>query len=138
MIMKRMIAAILLLVLAVSLCACGQEAKPTQGSTVATTAPVPNTTVPPTTTVSDDKVTYKVTVTDENGNPIAGAMIQMCKDACVPGVTDAQGVVEYKLAEDTYKVSFLAVPTGYSYANETTEFYFESGSTELTIQLKKN
>lgn len=133
--MKRMFAAILLLVLAFGLCACGKEAKPTEAGTTAAT-PTTTTTVP-TTTVSDGKVTYKVTVTDETGTPVAGAMIQMCKDACVPGRTNDQGVAEFNLEKDSYKVSFLAMPEGYAYADEKTEFYFADGALELTIALKK-
>ena len=134
--MKKLIAAILLLTMILCLCACGEGADPAQ-TTTKQEVPVTTTTVP-STTVSDGKVTYTVTITDENGDPVVGAMIQLCKDACVPGRTNDQGVAEFRLAEDSYKVSFLAMPEGYSYANETTEFYFESGATELTIQLKKN
>lgn len=134
--MKKLIAAVLLLTMILCLCACGEDANPTQ-TTTKQEVPVTTTTVP-TTTVSDGKVTYTVTVTDESGNPVAGAMIQMCKDACVPGRTNEEGEAEFRLAEDSYKVSFLAMPEGYSYVGDATEFYFESGATELAIQLKKN
>ena len=84
----------------------------------------------------DGKVTYTVNVVDEAGNPIAGAMVQLCKDTCFPGVTDANGVAKFTLAEDEYKVSFLALPAGYTYVDDTQEFYFADGSMELTITLK--
>ena len=134
--MKKLIAAILLLTMILCLCACGEDPKPTENKTEPNTTTAVLTTIP-TTTVSDGKVTYTVSIVDDFDKPVAGAMIQLCKDACVPGRTNDLGVAEFRLAEDTYKVSFLAMPEGYSYADETTEFYFESGATELTIRLKK-
>ena len=123
---------VLLLCLSMVLClfACGQEQKPTETTESTTEDTTETTTLPE----DDGKVTYTVKVTDEQGNPIAGAIVQMCKDACVPAVTDANGVATYNLVEDTYKVSFLSMPAGYT--AEETEFYFEDGATELTIQLK--
>jgi len=63
-------------------------------------------------------------------------MVQLCKDACVPAVTDAEGVARFALPEDTYKVSFLALPAGFAYVDEVQEFYFEDGSMDMTITLK--
>lgn len=85
---------------------------------------------------NDGKVTYKITVVDENNTPIKNAMVQMCKDSCLPGSTGETGTAEFKLAEDTYKVSFMSLPAGYTYSTEETEFYFEDGKTEMTIVLK--
>ena len=46
-------------------------------------------------------------------------------------------VTYFNLPEDTYKVSFLALPAGFTYMDEAVqEFYFENGSTDLTITLK--
>lgn len=86
--------------------------------------------------VDDGTVTYSVKVVDENGAPIAGAIVQLCKDACVPGSTNAEGVAEFKMAEDEYKVSFLTLPAGYTYSGTEDTFYFEDGSKEMTITLK--
>lgn len=130
--LSKILALFLCLSMVFCLFACGQEQKPTE-TTESTTEDTTETTTLP---ADDGKVTYTVKVTDEAGNPIAGAMVQMCKDACVPAVTDANGVATYNLVEDTYKVSFLSMPAGFAYATEETEFYFEDGATELTIQLK--
>jgi hypothetical protein len=62
-------------------------------------------------------------------------MVQLCKDSCVPGVTDAHGVASFTLAEDDYKASMLSMPAGFEYAEETDAYYFENGY-ELTIVLK--
>lgn len=88
-------------------------------------------------TKDNSKVTYKVTVVDEAGNPISGAMVQCCKDACVPGVTNDSGVAEFVLAEDKYDVKFISMPEEYEYSSEQEVFNFEDGKYELTITIKK-
>lgn len=63
-------------------------------------------------------------------------MVQLCKDACVPALTDANGVAKFNLPEDDYKVSFTMMPAGYTYVDDVQEFHFEAGSTEMTITIK--
>lgn len=130
---------ILLLALSVlmifAMCACDGGNEGADETTVAETAPEtkPETTVAP----ADDMITYIVKVTDESGAPISGAMVQMCKDACVPGRTNDEGIAEFSLVEDEYKASFLFVPEGYALQDENvTDFYFEEGATEITLVLK--
>ena len=117
------------------LCACssGEEASNT------TTVPTTEQTVPATgeKPVEDGKIAYTVKVLDGNGSPMAGVAVQICKDSCMPGMTDAEGVATFRVAEaegyEGYKVSFLTVPEGYT--AEAEEFYFEAGSTEMTLTL---
>lgn len=104
--MKRTIGVLLVLAMVLCLCACGSE----KG--------------------------YTVRVVDENGVPVAGAMVQLCKDACVPGMTDAEGTAYFDLPADDYKVAFAVLPAGYAYVDGVQEFCFEKGSRELTITLK--
>lgn len=136
--MKKMLAMIMALCLALSLCACGEaeenateatEATETTAATQATEA------TEETEPVDDGTVVYKATVVDEGGNPIPGAMVQICQDTCYPGVTNEEGVVEWSVAEADYKVTFLSMPEGYTYSTEEQEFHFESGTTEMTITL---
>lgn len=132
--MKRTIqwlAAVLALCMILCLCACTEDPVATES-----TPPATSTNATTTAPTDDGKTTYTVTVTDEKGNPIVGAMVQMCKDACVPAVTDAKGVATYSLPEAEYKVSFLSMPAGYTYSTDATEFYFADGETALTIVLK--
>ncbi|MBO4937765.1 MAG: hypothetical protein J6C98_02020 [Oscillospiraceae bacterium] len=133
--MKKIISAALLMCLVLCLCACdSQEAAPaTEAPVVVTEAPTeaPAETEPE---VPEGMVTYTVTVVDEEGNPISGAMVQICLDACIPAMTNEEGVAEWTVEEADYKVSFLTAPAGY--AADTENYYFESGSTELTLTLK--
>ena len=136
---KNLLIAVLALSLAMSLCACGGDdsaADATEPSVVATvpqTEPVKETEELP---ADDGKITYTVSVVDENGNPISGAMVQLCLDTCLPGMTDASGAAVFNVEEANYKVSFLTLPAGYTYSTEEQEFYFENGSTEITLTLK--
>lgn len=127
---KRVVVFVLTLCLMLSLCACtqgGADVKETTGNTTEATQDT-------TETVDDGKVTYSVAVVDEDGNPVVGAAVQICKDSCLPGMTNEEGVAKFNVVEDDYKVSFMAMPEGYE--AEAEEFYFEDGSYELTITLK--
>lgn len=123
--MRKIMIALLALMLTLPLCACvsripeGDETLPQLGEDAPVTA-----------------VLYTVTVTDESGTPVPGAMVQLCSDICVPVVTDEEGVAHLTLMPDDYKVSLTVMPQGYTYAGETTEFTFPEGSRELTIVLK--
>jgi hypothetical protein len=130
--MKAILAFVLSLCMMLSLCACGNASGGTE-TTEATKEPTVETTEA--TEADDGKATYTIKVVDEAGNPIAGAMVQMCKETCLPGATNAEGVAEFNVVEDSeYKVSFLTVPAGFEGAEEA--YYFEAGSYELTITLK--
>ena len=80
-------------------------------------------------------VTYKVTVTDENNAPLAGASVQLCVgDLCMlPVPTGADGVatVEAAKGECTVKVTLAGYTGEASYS-------FADGSTELTVKLTKD
>lgn len=133
--MKKIMILALALCLALSLCACGGNG---EGGTTAPQETAAQTTAPEQTTEPVQQGGYTVTVVDEGGNPISGALIQLCKDSCTPTTTNESGVASWPNAEpaDGYKVSFLKLPEGYAYTDETTEFYFGTGETEMTITLK--
>lgn len=134
-ILKKLLLCFLAAVMIFGLFACSEQpADPTDP-----TPNQPSATDPaddPTDPTDDGKVTYTVTVVDEAGKPIPGAVVQLCKDTCLPVVADQNGVATWHLAEDAYKVSFVMLPTGYAIAGDATEFYFEEGSREMTITLK--
>ena len=125
---------LLALSLVFALCACGGTEKPapsTQATTEATEEKPAETTEP---TIPEGKAVYTVKVVDEGGNPVAGAMVQLCLEACIPGITNEEGVATYTVDVAAYKVSFVAMPEGYS--SDVAEFYFDGDSTEMTITLK--
>lgn len=133
---KKILAALLAVMVLLCLCACGDNDE-TQASTDASaesTVAAPETTEA---TVSDGKVTYTIKVVDEDGKGISGVWVQLCKDSCMPGFTNADGMAEFKVvAEDGYHASVTDMPAGYAYATDQTEFDYENGATEVTIVLK--
>ena len=135
--MKKLISVALMLCMILGLCACGSADDNTPATTEAPVVVTEAPTEAPAETeaeVPEGMVTYTVTVVDEEGNPISGAMVQICLDACIPAVTNESGVAEWTVEEADYKVSFLTTPEGY--AADTENYYFEAGSTELTLTLK--
>ena len=83
-------------------------------------------------------VVYTVKVVDENGNPIAGAFVQMCQgENCTPKQTAADGVATYNMAEEAdYEVKFIMMPAGYALSTEESVFHFAAGAKDMTIILK--
>ena len=132
---KRILLLLLALCLTFGLCACAGD------NTTETTAPDNNdvtTTGPNDETTGPAGTVYKVVVKDEQGNPIAGAMVQLCEGStCQPKATDANGVAEYATKEADYEVKFMRMPTGYTYSTSEEVFTFAEGSYELTIVLRK-
>lgn len=129
--LKNILMLILALCLVFSLVACGETKSETPNGSE------PDTTTGETegTTEADDgKVTYTVYVEDEDGEPIESAMVQLCLEACIPGITNAEGKAIFTVDEADYKVSFVSVPEGYTCENN--EFHFEDGERDMTITLK--
>ncbi len=115
----------------VCLCACGGTTDPQNDATVTTT-----TVATTTTTEAPAAAAFEVKVVDQDGTPVAGVMMQICKDTCVPKMTDANGIAAFDLEiTDGYKLSVLSCPTGYTYTGEA-EIYLESGSTSYTVELQ--
>lgn len=132
--LKNMLMLALALCLVFSLCACGGSNE-TLNNTEET--PAPSSTQEETqesTNANDGKVTYTVTVVDESGKPVVGALVQLCLEACIPSVTNAEGKATYTVEEADYKVSFVSMPAGYT--SDVNEFHFAEGSYELTLTLK--
>ena len=104
--MKKLLALLLAMMLVAALCACGADAdadKQPEDTTEATQESTTEATTEATQeSVDDGKLAYKVIVVDEAGNPMAGAMVQICEGtACNPGVTNAEGVAEIRAVEGT-------------------------------------
>lgn len=133
--MKRISALLLiLLMLSALLCGCpsSDPIDTTPTGTTGTTEPsvVPTTTAPP--TVSN-KITFTVTIVDQNGTPVPNVTLQFCDDAnCkLPVNTDTNGTVTATYDPSNYHVSLTQLPDGYTSDADT--YYFEDGSTEMII-----
>lgn len=138
---KLLTVSLLVLSLLLCLCACGEGEETPTTDPAATTAPTEAPTEAPTdpteeVTEPSNEPTYTVTVVDEGGNPVSGAMVQLCLESCVPAITNENGVAEFFLDEADYKVSFVMIPDGYELAGEETDFYFADGENTMTLTLK--
>ena len=137
--MKRLIALLMILSIALCFAACGQDPAPTttaKPTTAPTTAP---TTVPPTTTVDNTVYNYRIRVVDQDGNPIEGAYVQFCLEVCNFYATNAEGwaLIDAPIAEG-YKAHILSLPAGYEgYTFSGEDTYLASGQTELTLVATK-
>ncbi len=119
---------VLCLTLCLTACVAG-GGEGTDGGSTTTTAST-------TTTTASNLSTYTVTVKTESGEPMVGVMVQICKDLCVPTVTDANGVATWQAVEDTYKVSFLPNQTTLEGYDVEENYYFDGDAKEMVITLK--
>ena len=64
---------------------------------------------------ANDADAYRITVTDSDGAPVKGVMIQFCDETtCNMGKTDDNGTVSFDMPEGVvYEVHVLKVPEGY-------------------------
>ena len=147
--MKSILLVVLALCLTVCMCACGgnengDTTTTTNGGNAATTTTTTIAAPTTTTTVADGKVTYTVTVTDEAGTPVVGAIVQLClmesvngiPAGCHPFMSNAEGVATFRLPEAEWGVKVSNTPEGSGLAPFETYLYFEAGSTEMTVVLK--
>lgn len=145
--MKKLMIFLLVLCTAVCLCACGeeQETSDTASSAAAVSSTVESSAaersendedVSETSSADIALATFEVTVVDENGTPVPGVMLQVCKDTCFPAVTGDDGVAVFNVEiTDGYKLSVMSCPSGYSYNGEET-VYLESGISEYTLTVQ--
>ena len=136
----------MLLALSCLLMACDTPAPDTDTTAAETEAPTETPTEAPAeapteapTEAPSTKVTYTVTVKDQNGNPVEGAAVQMCDDkGCkMPAATNAEGVVTFTYDPSNYHITIVECPEGYTCDPEQA-FYFEGEATELTVEITKN
>ena len=107
-------------------------------SPVVTTAGDVVTTAPVVTTTGDGKLTYTVTVVDQNGDPVVGAYVQLCiGEMCnMPVATNGEGIAQIKAQPDDWEVTLAnPIPAGYTFEGGKTPL---DGETEITITVTKN
>ncbi len=138
----------MLLALSCLLIACdsGDTTPDTTPDTTVTEAPTEAPTEVPTevpteapTEAPSTKVTYTVTVKDQNGDAVVGAAVQMCDDkGCkMPAATNEQGVVTFTYDPSNYHITIVECPEGYTCDPEQA-FYFEGDATELVAEITKD
>ena len=139
--MKRIIMILLALVLMASFVACNEGGEVTTEAPETTAAPTETEGPAADTTAAETEAAfagYKVTVTDKDGNPIAGVQVQMCdsKGCRLPKATGADGVVTFDFETSDFHGLIAAPVDGYA-VDTAEEYWFENGGKELTIVLEK-
>ena len=143
----KIVAALLLLSMALTLCACGNDANPNTQPAPTTTQPVPTTTQPvptptqpvPTTTVDDGKEEYVVTVLYPDGTPVVGKNVIVCVTteggACsMPTKTNEAGVAVIRMEPgETMGAKVISTVEGYQKMEDYA--YFDGDAKEITITL---
>ena len=68
-------------------------------------------------------VTYTIRVVDESGNPVSGAMVNVCTDStCMPGRTDENGELIYEDVLQNFHLQLLKLPEGYAPIDRTEDY----------------
>ena len=137
--MKKYFICILAFCMLFCLCACGNGEVVTDNSFESEGALSTSSTA--STEIGDEvsnteKPVFTVKVVDGDGNAVAGVMVQLCKDSCIPAKTDDNGCAVFNVEiTDGYKVSVMSCPEGYSY--DGGDVYIDAGSTEYTLEIVK-
>ena len=85
----------------------------------------------------ETEAVYTIYVVDQNGDPVAGAAVNICTDeTCAPMKTDEEGMIVYTGEPYAYHLQVLKVPEGYSFDKEM-EIYTEAETSEITIEIVK-
>lgn len=142
--LKLLLLCMLVLGTVLCLCACGESADTSsavsteQSQTVsAESSAAESEAESEASSEPEQTASFAVTVVDGDGNPVSGVMVQICKDTCLPAMTDANGVATFALEiTDGYKLSVMSCPEGYTYTGDA-EIHLESGATEYTLTLQK-
>ncbi|MBR3098286.1 MAG: hypothetical protein IKH18_01770 [Clostridia bacterium] len=81
---------------------------------------------------------YTVRVIDQNGDPVPGAMVNVCSDTvCDPRMTDEEGCLFYESEPFNYHLQLLKAPEGYSF-DRTQEYHTGTEYGETVITVTKN
>ena len=123
--MKKILSLILVLVMMLSIVACGGKDK------------TPDTNDDQQQGAPDTKVTYVVTVVDTDGKAVEGAVVSFTTKggSPIPFPTDSEGKASYKTAKEL-TAAVTAVPSGYEYAKLNQKIEFDKDG-KATITLTK-
>lgn len=81
---------------------------------------------------------YTIHVTDQNGDPVAEAIVNFCTDtACTPVDSDENGLITFEGAPGKYHVQLIDLPEGYS-SDEDFDMYTGAEYGEWILRVKKD
>ena len=81
---------------------------------------------------------YIMHVADQDGNPVEGVTVNFCTDvSCVPKESDEDGLITFTGAPDSYHVTIVDVPDGYSW-DEDYEMYTAREYGEWVLRVRKD
>lgn len=138
---KRLLALVLGLTMLLCLAACGEQTEtstPIESSAESVAETSSEASAEASSEASlPEEAKFSVTVVDQDGNPVSGVYVQICKESCVFAMSDENGVAVFEAEiTDGYKLSVLSLPEGYTYEGEA-EIHLEYGATEYTLTLTK-
>ncbi len=137
---KILLSLLLVLCMTFCLCACGGEKENIENDpkdSEVVEDPAKDTESDTESDTEDEAPVFNVTVVDANGAPVKGVMVQVCKDSCIPAMTNDEGVATFNVEiTDGYKLSVMSCPEGYEYTGDA-EVYLESGATEHTLTVSE-
>lgn len=134
--MKRLLALVLAVGMVLCLCACGADKNGPTGNETLNNQQQNDT---ESSSNEESVAKFKVTLVDQNGDPVPNTWVQICQETCVPKTTDANGVAEFDFeSTDGHKISLFSCPEGYEteYVGDN-YIYLEDGETEYTFEITK-
>lgn len=85
-------------------------------------------------TALPDQVEYVVSCKDQDGNPVAGVMIQVCDETtCQVFVSDNEGNCAFTAEPKAWEIHVLMPPQGYTGSNEVIAALVEGGEISFTL-----
>lgn len=136
--MKKLLVLVLAIGMIFSFCACGADKNGPTGN-----EPIDSQTQNDTEKSSNEETVskFKVTLVDQDGNPVPNAMVQICNDenCLMPLPTDENGIVEFNFeTSDGHKLVLSPCPDGYETEHVGENYaYIDDGETEYTFEITK-
>lgn len=86
--------------------------------------------------VENSQNEYRITVKDDGGQPVEGAVVQLCSDtACFTMPTDSSGTAAFSNEPAIYTVHLISVPEGYK--EDTAEYKTKDIYSDINIVINK-
>ena len=141
--MKKVLMLIIAAMLLLTVVSCGNaETSKSEAPTETPTVSAPATEEPTATPTPDkpEKITYTVTVKDNDGNSVAGVEVQICVgDICMkPNATGEDGTVTFSISDPGEVLPKVQIngensTAGYEYPTEKTEIPTGQTGIEITV-----